>query len=143
SWIDRVTADLWNVVALMVVLGTAGTALATTGVYGSVSFAVTQKTRDLGVRVALGATRWDIVREVFTFGRKPEVHGLIVGLWMSVATAAGLRETAKGPLLRLDASEPVLYVSAAMLLAAAAVIAMLAPARRGANADPVEALRCD
>jgi hypothetical protein len=63
---------------------------ATAGIYGAVSFAVNQRTRDLGVRVALGATRIDIIREVVVSGGKPVLQGLIVGLWMSVAAAAGL-----------------------------------------------------
>src|SRR5262249_26017796 len=93
TWIDRITADLWNVGALMMVLGVVGTALATSGVYGAVSFAVNQRTKELGIRVALGATRWDIIREVFAAGGKPVLQGLMVGLWLSVATAAGLRES--------------------------------------------------
>jgi putative ABC transport system permease protein len=142
-WIDRITADLWNVVALMVVLGVVGTVLATTGIYGAVSFAVSQKTKDLGVRVALGATRWDIIREVIVSGGKPVLQGLIAGLWMSVAAAAGLRESVNGPLMRIDASEPLLYCGAALMLGAAAVLAMLGPARRGASSDPLDALRCE
>jgi predicted permease len=143
AWIDRMTAALWNVVALMVVLGVVGTVLATTGIYGAVSFAVNQKTKDLGIRVALGATRWDIVREVFSFGGKPVLQGLIVGLWMSVAAAAGLRESVNGPIVRIDATEPFLYCAAALLLGLAAVVAMIGPARRGASCDPLEALRCE
>ena len=143
AWIDRFTADLWNVVALMVVLGIVGTVLATTGIYGAVSFAVNQRTRDLGIRVALGATRWDIIREVLVTGGKPVVQGLVLGLWLSVATAAGLRESVNGPILRLDASEPLLYGGAMIVLGAAAVLAMMGPARRGANSDPLDALRCE
>ena len=73
----------------------------------------------------------------------PVLQGLIVGLWMSVATAAGLRESVNGPIIRLDSLEPLLYCGAALLLAAAAVFAMLGPARRGANSDPLESLRCE
>ncbi len=56
SWIDQVTEVLWNVVSLIVFLGLVATVLATTGIYGAVSFAVNQQTRDLGIRLALGAT---------------------------------------------------------------------------------------
>jgi len=143
QWIDRITEDLWNVVALMLILGMVGTVLATTGIYGAVCFAVNQRSRELGIRVALGATRLHIIRQVFVAGGKPVLHGLIVGLWMSVATAAGLRETVNGPFIRIDASEPLLYAAAALLLGAAAILAMLGPARRGANSDPLDALRCE
>ena len=71
GWIDQVTEVLWNVVSLIVLLGLVATVLATTGIYGAVSFAVNQRTRDLGIRLALGATRFDIVREVFVSGGRP------------------------------------------------------------------------
>jgi predicted permease len=143
SWIDQVTEVLWNVVSLIVVLGLVATVLATTGIYGAVSYAVNQRTRDLGIRLALGATRFDIVREVFVSGGRPVVRGLFIGLWLSVALAASLRQNMKGTPLRLDSSDPLLYGGAALLLASAAVLAMSGPARRGSKSDPLEALRCD
>jgi predicted permease len=143
AWIDRVKADLWNLVALMAVLGGVGTILATTGIYGAVSFTVNQKMRDLGIRMALGASRWDIVREVFLFGGRPVTRGLVVGLWMSMATASGLHENFTDSIIRLDSSEPLLYGSAMLFLAIGAAAAMCGPARRGATADPLETLRCD
>ena len=143
SWIDRITANLWNVASLIVVLGVVATVLATTGIYGAVSFAVNQRTRDLGIRVALGATRAHIIREVFVSCGKPVLHGLIAGMWLAVPTAAGLRESVHGSPIRLDSSEPLLYGVTALLLAAAATVAMVGPARRGANSDPMDALRCE
>src|SRR5262249_25892081 len=143
DWIDRVKADLWNLVALMAVLGAVGTALATTGIYGAVSFSVNQKMRDLGIRVALGATRWDIIREVFVSGGRPVARGLVVGLWMSMATASSLHENFSGSIIRIDSTEPLLYGSAIVFLAIGAAAAMWGPARRGAAADPLETLRCE
>jgi predicted permease len=143
KWIDEITESLWNVVALIAVLGVVATALATSGIYGAVSFAVSQRTRELGIRVALGAQRLDIVREVLVAGGKPVARGLVLGLWMSVALAAGLKQSVQGSPLRLDTSNPLLYVAAVALLAAAAVAAMLGPAHRGAKADPLESLRCE
>jgi hypothetical protein len=143
SWIDQMTEVLWNVVSLIVVLGLVATALATAGIYGAVSFAVNQRTRDLGIRLALGASRFDIVREVFLSGGRPVLRGLFVGLWLSVALAASLRQNMKGMPLRLDSSDPLLYGGAALLLAVAAILAMAGPARRGSKADPLEALRCE
>jgi hypothetical protein len=96
SWIDQVTEALWNVVSLIVVLGLVAAVLATSGIYGAVSFAVHQQMRDLGIRVALGASRFDIVREVFVSGGRPVVRGLFFGLWLSVAMAANLRQNMKG-----------------------------------------------
>jgi predicted permease len=141
SWLDQITEDLWNVVALIVILGIVATVLTITGIYGAVSFAVNQKTRDLGIRVALGATRLDIMREVVVSGGKPVLEGLVVGLWLSVATAAALRESVKGSPIRIDTTDPLLYGGIVLLLLLAALAAMFGPARRGAQADPITALR--
>jgi hypothetical protein len=143
GWIDLVTEQLWNVVTLIVILGLVATVLATTGIYGAVNFAVSQRMRDLGIRVALGATRPAIVREVFVMGGRPVVRGLVMGCWMSIAVAASLRENLKGSVLRIDSTDPLIYGSAIFLLAIAALIAMAGPARRGSNSDPLDALRCD
>ena len=143
SWIDQLTEVLWNVVSLIVLLGMVATVLATTGIYGAVSFAVNQRTRDLGIRLALGASRFDIVREVFRSGGRPVARGLFIGLWLSVAQAASLRRNMSGTPLRLDSGDPLLYGGAALLLAAAALVAMSGPARRGSKSNPLDALRCD
>ena len=143
NWIDGITQNLWNVASLIVVLGIVATVLAATGIYGAVSFAVTQRTRDLGIRVALGATRVDIMREIFVSSGKPVAHGLIVGMWLAVPMAAGLREGTRSSAMRIDNSEPLLYCAAALVLAAAAMLAMLGPVRRSASADPLEALRSE
>jgi predicted permease len=143
SWIEQVTEVLWNVVSLIVVLGVVATVLAAAGIYGAVSFAVNQQMRDLGIRLALGASRFDIVRAVLGIGGRPVVRGLFFGLWLSVGLAASLRQNMSGTPLRLDSSDPLLYGGAAVLLAIAALLAMLGPARRGSKCDPLEALRCD
>jgi ABC-type antimicrobial peptide transport system permease subunit len=90
SWIDQVTEELRNGVALILLLGIVATLLAATGIHGVVSFAVNQRTKELGIRVVLGAGRADIIREVFISGGKPVVKGLLAGLWLSVAVAAAL-----------------------------------------------------
>ena len=143
SWIEQVTEVLWNVVSLIVVLGMVATVLAAAGIYGAVSFAVNQQMRDLGIRLALGASRVDIVRAVFALGGRPVLRGLFFGLWLSVGLAASLRQNMSGTPLRLDSSDPLLYAGAALLLAIAALLAMMGPARRGSRCDPLEALRCD
>jgi ABC-type lipoprotein release transport system permease subunit len=71
------------------------------------------------------------------------VRGLFIGLWLSVAQAASLRQNMSGTPLRLDSGDPLLYGGAALLLAAAAVLAMSGPARRGSKCDPLDALRVE
>jgi predicted permease len=143
GWIDMVTEEMWNMVTLIVILGIVATVLATTGIYGAVSYAVNQRMRDLGIRVALGASRPRIIRDVLMMGGKPVLRGLLVGSWLSVAMAASLRENLKGSPLRIDSSDPLIYIAAMLLLATAAVVAMFGPARRGSNSDPLDALRCE
>jgi hypothetical protein len=66
-----------------------------------------------------------------------------MGAWIGVALAASLRENLKGSVLRIDSTDPLIYGAAIVLLAAAALIAMIGPARRGAHSDPLDALRCE
>jgi ABC-type antimicrobial peptide transport system permease subunit len=143
SWIDQVNTVLWNVAALIVILGLLATVLAAAGIYGAVSFAVQQQTHDLGIRVALGAGRFDIIREVFVSAGRPVTRGLLQGLWMSVAAAANLRHNLANSPVRLDTTNPALYLGAALVLAVAAGIAMIGPAHRGSRCDPLSALRCE
>jgi ABC-type antimicrobial peptide transport system permease subunit len=81
------------------------------------------------------------MREVVVSGGKPVLEGLVVGLWLSVATAAALRESVKGSPIRLDTTDPLLYGGIVLLLVLAALAAMFGPARRGAQTDPITALR--
>jgi len=143
EWIDEVTAILWNVVSLIVTLGFVAIVLASTGIYGAVAFAVSQRTRDMGIRVALGAQRWNIIREVFVSGGKPVLQGVFFGLWQSLVMATALKQTFKSTPIQLDSSDPLVYTGAVLLLVAAGLLAMLAPARRAARSDPLEALRSD
>lgn len=83
--IDEVSTEIWNFVSLILLLGFLGTILSGVGIYGAVSFAVNQSTHEFGIRAALGACRLDIVRSVYSSGRRPVVQGLLVGLWLSVA----------------------------------------------------------
>jgi len=143
SWMDQVNSILWNVVDLILILGLLATVLAAVGIYGAVRFAVGQRTRELGIRVALGARRIHIIREIFISGGKPIAAGILYGLWMSVAAAAALRRTMEDTPIRLDTTNPVLYLCAAVILAMAAGAAMIGPARRGSRSDPLEAIRCE
>jgi putative ABC transport system permease protein len=141
NWIDEVSTEIWNFVSLILLLGILATILSAGGIYGAVSFAVNQSRREFGIRAALGARRLDIVRFIYSSGGRPVLHGLLVGLWLSVATAAALSKTLDTGPLRIDSRDPLLYIAAVLLLAAAAMVAMVLPARRGANSDPIEALR--
>jgi predicted permease len=143
STIDQVTADLWNFVSLILLLGVLATVLSAAGIYGAVSFAVNQSMRELGIRAALGARRADLLRFVFLSTGKPVLHGVLIGLWLSLVTTAVLRKTLSTGPLRIDSTDPLLYLAAALLLIGAGAMAIAPPARRGIAANPVEALRCE
>ena len=143
AFIDEAAEDLWRSVELVLTLGLTAFVLAATGIYGAVAFTVTQRTRDLGIRVALGAQRRDILREVFLAGGKPVIRGLLVGFWLALVGAAAIREAFRYTPIRLDTGSPIVYAGAAMLLIVAAFAAMLGPARRATETDPLGALRSE
>ena len=113
--------------------------LSAAGLYGTLSYSVSQRTREIGVRSALGATRGDIVRLVFRQGLVVVVIGLGLGL-----TAAALGSRVMSSLLfGVTPRDPVAFLLAPLLLFLAASIACLVPAWRGASIQPTEALRCE
>ena len=113
--------------------------LSAAGLYGTLSYSVSQRTREIGVRSALGATRGDIVRLVFGQGLAVVTAGLAFGL-----TAAALGSRVMSSLLfGVTPRDPVAFLLAPLLLLLAAVLACLVPAWRGASIQPTEALRCE
>jgi putative ABC transport system permease protein len=127
---------------MMILLGIfAGVALllATVGIYGAVAYTVEQRTGEIGVRMALGAQTMDVLRLVVTQGMKPVVFGLAVGL----AAALALGRLITSQLYQVSAHNPIVLSATAALLAAAALLACLVPARRASMLNPVEALRVE
>jgi predicted permease len=126
----------------LVMLGIAGSmalVLGIIGIYGVISYAVSQRTREIGIRLALGEQRgrlrWMFVRSALVLTG----CGLAIGL----AAAAGLVSLMKSLLYGVSPMDPVTYVSVLMVLAASAALASYLPARRAAAVNPVEALRAE
>jgi putative ABC transport system permease protein len=113
--------------------------LAAIGLYGVISGRVAERTREIGIRTALGATRGDIVRGVLTNGLGLTAAGIAVGVAGASATSR-LLETLLYGITRAD---PATYVGVVTLLAVVAVLACWVPARRAAAVDPVMTLRAD
>jgi putative ABC transport system permease protein len=113
--------------------------LAAVGLYGVIAYAVSQRTHELGVRVALGATGTRISRMVIGEGVILTAVGVIVGL---VASLGGARIIAK-LLYNVKSSDPVTFVGVALLLGVVAACASYIPARRAARVDPLVAMRGD
>ena len=111
--------------------------LALTGVYGVVSFSVTQRIREIGIRVALGAQRRDVLSIVLRSGAAPVLGGLVAGLGLALAVSFVMEAILFG----LSPRDPLTFAGAALLLFAAALGAIWLPARRAAALDPVTSLR--
>jgi predicted permease len=121
---------------LAAVLGILGLILAIVGVYGVVSYAASQKTHEIGVRMALGAQPLDILRMVFREGFLIVAVGLIVGIAGALAVGRVV-----GSFLTVSAQDPVTYVAITGLLTIVALAACFIPARRAMRVDPMVALR--
>jgi len=119
------------------ILGAIGLILATVGVYGVVSFAAVQRTREIGIRMALGSTPRDVLRLVLRQGVGMVIAGLLAGL---LATW-GLTRVMGRLLIGVSPSDPLTYASVALLLSAVALLACWLPARRATRVDPGVALR--
>jgi len=114
-----------------------GVLLAAVGLFGVMSFLVAQRTREMGVRMALGATPAHIMTLTLRQAARWTGWGLVVGLVGSVATARWLRSL----LFQVDPADPEAVAAAVLLLASIALIAAAGPARRAAHLDPMETLR--
>jgi ABC-type lipoprotein release transport system permease subunit len=120
-------------------IGVMGVLLASIGVYGVLSYAVSQRTQEIGVRVALGAGRADILRLVVG-------HGLVlaaIGIVLGCVLAAAAMPTARSLLYNVSPFDPLTFAAVATFLAAVAFLASYVPARRAMRVDPLIALRAD
>ena len=139
QWIDDSARVTRQRTTLLVLLGALGMLLALIGVFGMTSYAVSQRTREIGVRVALGATARDIMRAVAGGAAASIVLGVAAGL----AATFWLTRTISSFLFEVKSADPISIGSAALLLAIAAGAAAYLPARRALRVDPVEALRVE
>jgi predicted permease len=136
---ERQTADRRYTTGLLALFAAFGVLLAAIGVYGVVSYGVAQRTSEIGLRMALGAERADVLWMVIQQGLGMAMVGAITGL----AGAWILRQVIAKLLFGISPADPRTFVAAALLLIALAAAASFVPARRASKVDPVVALRCE
>jgi predicted permease len=129
----RLTMTLLGVFAGIALL------LAVVGIYGAVAYTVEQRTGEIGVRMALGAQATDVLRLVVRQGMTPVILGLVMGLAGTFAVGRLLA----AQLYQISPNDPFLLGAAAIVLAVAALLACLLPARRATRIDPIQALRTE
>jgi putative ABC transport system permease protein len=122
---------------LLAVFAALATALAAVGVYGVLSFAVTERTREIGIRMALGARAGDVLR--FVIGRGMLLAA--IGIALGILGALGLTRLLRRLLFQTSPTDPAVFLAAALGLGAVALLACYLPARRGTRVDPMSALR--
>src|ERR1700736_3666605 len=134
--------DLWLVragAALFSIFGGLALGLAVVGLYGVKAYSVARRTREIGIRMALGAQAGAVLRMIMREGSVMLVSGVALGLLLAIATARIL----SGILYGVGALDPVAFTVAPAVLAVAALIATWLPARRATRVDPVQALRAE
>jgi len=137
--LDRATAGTQFVLILMSVFAAIAMVLALCGLYAVISYTVSDRWREMGICIALGAGSADVLRLVLQHGMMMSLAGVAIGL----AGAFGLTPLLRSMLYGVRASDPATFVTVAALLAAISALACYVPARRATLADPIEAMRSE
>jgi putative ABC transport system permease protein len=133
---DSIAQPRFNMVLLAIFAGLA-LILASVGIYGVMSYSVTQRTQELGVRMALGAQR----RDIFSLVLKQGIILALIGVAIGLAGAIGLSKALSSVLYGISATDPVTFISVAVIMIAVALIACFFPARKATKVDPLTAMR--
>jgi ABC-type antimicrobial peptide transport system permease subunit len=123
--------------SLLSLFATLALTLATVGIYGVISYAVSQRTREIGVRMALGANPRDVLRLILGEGLKLVLAGVALGIIAALAMTRLLATMLYG----VSVTNPVIFSSVVVLLVAVSLAACFVPARRAMRVDPIVALR--
>ncbi|MBL0160081.1 MAG: FtsX-like permease family protein [Bryobacterales bacterium] len=137
--LDRVLAQRRLSMVLLLIFSGLAVVLAAIGLYGVLAVAVAQRSREIGIRMALGAEGGDIVRMVLTQGMGLTVAGLLAGL----ATAPLASYAMKQMLYGVEPLDPLTFGASAVVILIAALAASIHPARRASQVDPAITLRAD
>ena len=139
--IDENAEHGWLIGKMLLFVAGVAVALALLGIYGMVGYSVTRRTREFGIRAAMGATPNAVMRVVFATGAKPVIAGIIVGTAVAFGFSSGVVRVFRQAPIPLSSTSPVPYGVVALSLALAALAAMIGHARRAARIEPLTALR--
>ena len=131
--IYRIFATLFGLLAAI------GLVLSSVGIYGVMAYAVTQRTQEIGVRMAIGARQWDVT---WLFLKKGLLQ-LALGLGIGLPAALGLASVAQFQLVEIEPSDPVTMIGITVVVISVALLACVFPARKAARVDPMNALRSE
>jgi putative ABC transport system permease protein len=133
---ESVTQQRFNL-TLLVMFGGLALLLSAAGIYGVTSYTVTQRTHEIGIRMALGAKDDDVLRLIMRQGMRPALIGLAIG----IGAALGLTRLMESLLFGVTATDPMTFMTLSLLLMTVALLACYFPARRATKVDPMIALR--
>jgi putative ABC transport system permease protein len=137
--VGKSTAEASFDAVLLSVFAVLSLILAAVGLFGVLSFIVAQRTGEIGVRIALGAQRQDVLRLMLADGLQPAIIGLVMGLIAS----AGVTRLIQSLLYGTQPLDPIVFIAVSVALLAVAAVACLVPAWRASQLDPIEALRTE
>jgi putative ABC transport system permease protein len=134
---DNLVAKPRFMTAIMASFAVLGLALVSIGVYSVLSYSVSQRTREIGVRMALGAEAGEVRKIVIISSLKWVVFGIVIGVPVTIA----LVKAFQGRIWAIKSSDPLTLIAVSTVLIAVGLVATYLPARRASNVDPIVALR--
>jgi putative ABC transport system permease protein len=137
--LDQQVRNLRIYILLLAIFGIVAAVLAATGIYGVMAYSIAQRRREIGIRMALGATSLDVLKMVLRDARRVIGSGLLIG----VAGAAALTGVIKSALYGVEPTDPLTFASVSALLILIAFLACVIPTRRAIAVDPTAALRSE
>jgi predicted permease len=141
NFLESNATDMRSLAKIILFMAGIAVVLAITGVYSVLTFAISQRTREFGIQMTLGATRQSIFRAVMKRGLRQIALGVLLGLAMAMPAAWAWMRLAKNSWMPIDSFDPSLYSISALILLAVSLTAMCLPALRATQVDPIQALR--
>lgn len=141
DFLESIATAMRSLAKVILFMASIAILLAVTGVFGVLTFAMSQRTREFGIQMMLGATRQSIFRSVMTKGLLQIALGLLVGLALAMPAAWAFRRITRNSWMRVDTFDLSVYSMSALILTAVSLTAMFLPALRATQVDPMQTLR--